>query len=73
MVTYHNPKLKDTFGPQGDWGVTHPGWGSAYFTPEWLLSRILGDWSLRLYQPGRLLDVQDVYVLERCDKPTPQG
>jgi SAM-dependent methyltransferase len=62
----------DSFGPQGDWGVTHPDWGSAYFTPEWLLSRILGDWSLRLYQPGRLLGVQDVYVLERCDKPTPQ-
>jgi SAM-dependent methyltransferase len=63
----------DSFGRRGDWGVAHPSWGAAYFTPEWLLSRILPDWSLRLYQPARLLDVQDVYVLERCDKPTPES
>jgi SAM-dependent methyltransferase len=61
----------DSFGRSGDWGVAHPSWGAAYFTPEWLLSRILSDWSLRLYQPARLLGVQDVYVLERCAEPTP--
>jgi SAM-dependent methyltransferase len=63
----------DTFGRRGDWGVAHPQWGAAYFTPEWLLSRILPQWSLRLYQPGRLLGVQDVYVLERCDEPAPSS
>jgi SAM-dependent methyltransferase len=56
----------DAFGAEGDWGVTHPQWGSAYFTPEWLLTRILPNWSVRLYEPGRLQGVQDLYVLERC-------
>ncbi len=55
----------DSFGEEGDWGVAHPGWGAAYFTPEWLLTRILPAWRLRLYEPGRLLGVQDLYVLER--------
>lgn len=55
----------DAFGAEGDWGVAHPQWGSAYFTPEWLLTRILPNWSLRLYEPGRLQGVQDLYVLER--------
>jgi SAM-dependent methyltransferase len=55
----------DSFGAEGDWGVTHPQWGAAYFTPEWLLTRLLPSWSLRLYEPGRLLGVQDLYVLER--------
>ncbi len=59
----------DAFGEDGDWGVSHPRWGSAYFTPEWLLARILPDWSLRLYEPGRLLGVQDLYVLERRGAP----
>ena len=59
----------DAFGASGDWGVTHPRWGSAYLTPEWLLARILPDWSLRLYEPARLLGVQDVYVLERSGGP----
>ena len=56
----------EAFGAEGDWGLVHPQWGSAYFTPEWLLTRILPNWSLRLYEPGRLLGVQDLYVLERC-------
>jgi SAM-dependent methyltransferase len=59
----------EAFGADGDWGVVHPGWGSAYFTPEWLLTRITPDWSLRVYQPGRLLGVQDLYVLERRAEP----
>jgi SAM-dependent methyltransferase len=59
----------DAFGADGDWGVVHPGWGSAYFTPEWLLTRITPEWSLRVYEPGRLLGVQDLYVLERRGEP----
>ena len=59
----------DAFGSDGDWGVVHPRWGSAYFTPEWLLTRITPAWSVRVYEPGRLLGVQDLYVLERRGKP----
>ena len=59
----------DAFGERGDWGVAHPRWGAAYLTPEWLLARILPDWSLLLYEPGRLLGVQDVYVLGRGGPP----
>ena len=59
----------DAFGADGDWGVVHPRWGSAYFTPEWLLTRITPAWSLRVYEPGRLLGVQDLYALERRGEP----
>jgi SAM-dependent methyltransferase len=55
----------DSFGEAGDWGVKHEHWGAAYVTPEWLLARALPQWTLRLYEPGRLLDVQDLYVLQR--------
>ena len=55
----------DSFGEAGDWGVKHERWGAAYVTPEWLLARALPKWTLRLYEPGRLQGVQDVYVLQR--------
>ena len=29
----------DEFGTDGDWGVRHPQWGTAFFTPEWLASK----------------------------------
>ena len=29
----------DEFGAEGDWGVKHPQWGTAFFTPEWLARR----------------------------------
>ncbi len=63
----------DSFGPKGDWGVVHREWGAAYLTPEWLLTRILPAWSVQLYEPGRLLGVQDLYVLERSGETTPPG
>lgn len=54
----------DSFGEAGDWGVKHEHWGAAYVTPEWLLARALPQWTLRLYEPGRLQSVQDLYVLQ---------
>jgi SAM-dependent methyltransferase len=53
------------FGVQGDHGVIHPDWGTAFLTPEWLLARLTPDWRLGLFAPGRVEDNQDLYVLER--------
>ncbi|MGH2945591.1 MAG: class I SAM-dependent methyltransferase [Solirubrobacteraceae bacterium] len=53
------------FGEEGDFGVRDPGWGMAYMTPEWLVTRMLPTWSLLLYEPGRLDANQDVYLFER--------
>jgi SAM-dependent methyltransferase len=55
----------DSFGEAGDWGVKHEHWGAAYVTPEWLLARALPQWTLLLYEPGRLQSTQDLYVLQR--------
>ena len=41
-----------------------PDWGTAYFTPEWLLARTSGTWRVGAYHPGRVEDHQDLYVLE---------
>lgn len=53
------------FGPQGDHGVANPEWGTAFLTPEWLLSRTSGKWAMTAFAPGRVEDNQDMYVLER--------
>ena len=55
----------DEFGPEGDWGVRHPQWGTSFFTPEWLLARAVPDWAVEDYAVGRNADNQDVYVLRR--------
>lgn len=51
------------FGEEGDWGVAHPGWGTAFFTPEWLLARVRGAWHLDVFVPAGLAFNQDIYVL----------
>jgi SAM-dependent methyltransferase len=53
------------FGDTGDWGVKHPEWGTAFFTPEWLGRHALPAWSLEDYAVGQNADNQDVYVLRR--------
>ncbi|MGI8804008.1 MAG: methyltransferase domain-containing protein, partial [Solirubrobacteraceae bacterium] len=53
------------FGPTGDWGVVHPEWGGAFFTPEWLLSHIGRRWQVVHFMPGGVEGNQDVYVLRR--------
>jgi SAM-dependent methyltransferase len=52
------------FGGGSDHGLVDPDWGTAYFTPEWLLARTSGSWRVGAYHPGRVEDHQDLYVLE---------
>jgi SAM-dependent methyltransferase len=53
------------FGEEGDWGVVNPDWGTAFLTPEWLLTKLCPLWSVLEFAPGRNQDNQDVYVLRR--------
>jgi SAM-dependent methyltransferase len=53
------------FGDAGDWGIAHPEWGTAFFTPEWLARVALPRWSLELFVVGQNGSMQDVYVLRR--------
>jgi SAM-dependent methyltransferase len=53
------------FGERGDWGVVNPSWGSAFLTPEWLLTKLCPKWRVVEFGPGRNQSNQDVYVLER--------
>ena len=53
------------FGAGGDWGVVNQSWGTAFMTPEWVLSQLCPSWSVREYAVGRNQGNQDVYVLQR--------
>ncbi len=53
------------FGAAGDWGVVHAEWGTAFFTPEWLLSQLAGRWHVAHFAAGCVEGNQDVYVLRR--------
>lgn len=53
------------FGEAGDWGVVDPRWGTAFLTPEWLLSQLCPQWRVLEFASGRNAGNQDVYVLER--------
>jgi hypothetical protein len=57
--------FKPEFGEAGDWGVVHPEWGAAFFTPEWLARVALPAWSLESFALGQNAANQDVYVLRR--------
>jgi SAM-dependent methyltransferase len=57
--------FREEFGESGDHGVKNPDWGTAFMTPEWLLSRTAPHWSVGAFAPGRLEDNQDMYVLLR--------
>ncbi len=61
----HGHFFVDVFGDAGDWGVKDPEWGNAFFTLDWLVSRTVGAWAVRLLWPGFLDGTQDVVVLER--------
>ena len=54
----------DEFGETGDWGVVNPAWGSAFVSPEWLLSKLCPTWRVLEFAPGRNQVNQDVYVLQ---------
>jgi glycosyltransferase involved in cell wall biosynthesis/SAM-dependent methyltransferase len=53
------------FGEGGDWGVVHPEWGTAFFTPEWLARAAFPRWSLEDFGAGQNAFNQDMYVLRR--------
>ena len=53
------------FGEEGDWGVKHPEWGTAFFTPEWLGRIALPAWAIEDFAVGQNADNQDMYVLRR--------
>jgi SAM-dependent methyltransferase len=53
------------FGEQGDWGVIHQEWGTAFFTPEWVARVALPKWSIEEFAVGQNADNQDMYVLRR--------
>jgi SAM-dependent methyltransferase len=56
---------KGEFGDEGDWGVVNADWGTAFLTPEWVLSRLTPRWRVLEFAIGRNAGNQDVYVLER--------
>jgi SAM-dependent methyltransferase len=53
------------FGAAGDWGVVDPEWGTAFLSPEWLLAQLCPRWRVLEYAPGRNMENQDLYVLQR--------
>ena len=53
------------FGAAGDWGVVDPDWGTAFVSPEWLLTQLLPQWRVLEYAAGRNQENQDVFVLQR--------
>jgi SAM-dependent methyltransferase len=53
------------FGIAGDWGVVNPSWGTAFLSPEWVLTNLLPRWRVLEFAPGRNQCNQDVYVLRR--------
>jgi SAM-dependent methyltransferase len=55
----------DEFGKEGDWGVRHPQWGTAFLTPEWLASQACPQWAIEDLAVGQNADNQDLYVLRR--------
>lgn len=61
----HGHHYFDMFGPDGDWGVKHKGWGNGFMTLDWLASKVTPQWSVGLYRPGQLQNIQDVVVLVR--------
>jgi SAM-dependent methyltransferase len=53
------------FGEEGDWGVVNSDWGTAFLSPEWILTQLCPRWRVLEFAPGRNQDNQDVYVLQR--------
>lgn len=53
------------FGESGDWGVINSDWGTAFLSPEWLLTHLCPSWRVLEFAPGRNSENQDVYVLQR--------
>jgi SAM-dependent methyltransferase len=54
------------FGEEGDWGVVNDDWGTAFLTPEWMLTQLCPQWKVLEFAPGRNQQNQDVFVLQRA-------
>lgn len=63
----HGFAFVPTYGTEGDHGVIDDGWGTAFMTPEWLLTQTTPKWSARLYRPAAVAGDQDLWVLRRED------
>ncbi len=61
----HGSWYAPEFGERGDWGVVNPAWGTAFLSPEWILTKLLPRWQVLEFAPGRNQSNQDVYVLRR--------
>ncbi len=55
----------DEFGKQGDHGIKSVNWGTAFFSPEWLLANVRGAWDVCGFVPGLCERNQDLYALRR--------
>jgi SAM-dependent methyltransferase len=66
VLALRGHQFRAVFGEAGDWGVVDPEWGQAYMSPEWLLRHALPRWRLLLFEPTRLEQNQDLYVLDRA-------
>jgi len=53
------------FGEQGDWGVVNDAWGTAFLSPEWVLTHLTPAWRIEGFSPGRYQGNQDLYVMRR--------
>jgi SAM-dependent methyltransferase len=53
------------FGDTGDHGVSHPEWGTAFMSVEWLVRQVTPAWHVASYLVGRNAGNQDVAVLWR--------
>jgi SAM-dependent methyltransferase len=53
------------FGDQGDFGVGHAEWGTAFMTAEWLASHASDRWRIESFASGAVEDNQDLFVLAR--------
>lgn len=61
----HGHWFRNEFAEGGDHGVANRDWGTAFVSPEWVLSYLGGDWALAAFAPGRVESDQDMYVLTR--------
>jgi SAM-dependent methyltransferase len=53
------------FGSRGDWGVINQDWGTAFLSPEWVLTHLCPAWRVLEFVPGRNQRNQDVYLFQR--------
>lgn len=61
------------FGKSGDWGVSHPEWGTAFVSSEWWLQKLHPDWSVIHFAPGAVARNQDLIIIQKRQGNTTVG